>query len=120
MAQDSVPYVAGKNYDLEIVAQGSALKVNVDGKAVLSASDTSFKNGTIGLHSHANKGSIFDDVLVEELPTKAVLLWDDFNNGNFAGWTALNDSNLRATPSGWSVTGKELVQGNDATTFLLY
>jgi hypothetical protein len=120
MAQDSVPYVAGKNYNLEIVAQGSTLKVNVDGKAVLSVSDKSFPKGTIGLHSYANRGSVFDDVLVEELPTKAVLLWDDFNNGNFAGWTALNDANMSATPSGWSIVGKELVQRNDATTFLLY
>jgi Domain of Unknown Function (DUF1080) len=120
MAQDSVPYVAGKNYNVEIVAQGSTLKVNVDGKAVLSVSDKSFKNGTIGLHSYANKGSVFDDVLVEELPTKAVLLWDDFNNGNFTGWTALNDSNLSEAPSGWSVMSKELVQRNDSATFLLY
>jgi hypothetical protein len=120
MAQDTVPYTAGKNYNLEIVAQGSTLKVNVDGKAVLSVTDKSFKTGTIGLHSYANKGSVFDDVLVEELPTKAVLLWDDFNNSNFAGWTALNDTNMSATPSGWAVAGKELVQRNDTRTFLLY
>jgi hypothetical protein len=120
IAQDSVSHIAGKNYSVEIVAQGSSLKVNIDGKYVFSVIDQSFKAGTIGLYSYWNKGSIFDDVLVEELPTKTVLLWDDFNNGNFTGWTIFDNPGEDNKPSAWSVVQGELVQSSNTTTFLLY
>jgi Domain of Unknown Function (DUF1080) len=128
LAKDSVPYIAGKNYQVEIIAQGSSLKVNVDGKPAFSVTDQSFKAGTVALYSSMNKGSVFDDVLVEELPTKAVLLWDDFNNGNFTGWTVFDEAGAGSGPSTWSVVKGELVQssniGSDAGgkpgTFVLY
>jgi hypothetical protein len=127
LTQDSVPYIAGKNYQVEIIAQGSSLTVNVDGKPALSATDQSFKIGAIALYSSHNQGSVFDDVMVEELPTKAVLLWDDFNDGKFTGWTIFDEAGANSGPSAWSVVNGELVQtsniGTDATgvgTFVLY
>ncbi len=128
IAKDSVPYVAGKNYAVEIIAQGSSLKVNIDGKPVFSAIDQSFKAGTVALFSSHNRGSFFDNLLVEELPTKAVLLWDDFNDSNFAGWIVFDEAGTIWGPSTWSVVNGELVQrsniGSNATgnvgTFVLY
>jgi Domain of Unknown Function (DUF1080) len=121
LAQDTVPYIAGKKYDVEIIAQGSSLKVNIDGKSAFSVTDQSFKNGAVALYSSHNQGSVFDDVLVQELPTKAVLLWDDFNNGDLTGWTVFDNPGENNTPSVWSVVTGELVQSaNIAETFVLY
>jgi Domain of Unknown Function (DUF1080) len=128
IAKDSVPYIPGRNYQVEVIAQGSSLKVNVDGKLAFSVTDQSFKTGTIALYSSHNKGSVFDDVLVEELPTKAVLLRDNFNDGNFTAWSVFDDAGTSWGPSAWSVVKGELVQntniGSNAPgnvgTFILY
>jgi hypothetical protein len=127
LAQDSVPYIPGKNYHVEIIAQGGSLKVNIDGKFAFSVTDQSFKVGAVALYSSHNQGSVFDDVLVEELPTKAVLLWDDFNDGKLAGWTIFDEAGAKSGPSAWSILKGELIQtsniGTDATgvgTFALY
>lgn len=128
IAEDAVPYVTGQTYQIEIVAQGSTLKVNIDGQAVFAASDQSFPTGTVALYSSYNQGSVFDDVLVEDLAKKSVLLWDDFNNGKLSGWTVIDDKRTDSGPSAWSVINGELLQtsniGSDSTghpgTFLLY
>jgi hypothetical protein len=128
IAEDAVPYVTGQTYQIEIIAQASNLKVNIDGKAVFAASDPSFSTGTIALYSSYNQGSVFDDVLVEDLVKKSVLLWDDFNNGKLSGWTVIDDKGTDSGPSAWSVINGELRQtsniGSDSTghpgTFLLY
>jgi Domain of Unknown Function (DUF1080)/Fibronectin type III domain len=128
LAKDSVPYIAGRNYQVEVIAQGSSLKVKVDGKPAFSVTDQSFKTGTVALYSSMNKGSVFDDVLVEELPTEAVLLWDNFNNGDSIGWTIFDEAGAKSGPSVWSVVKGELVQssniGSDGTsgvgTFVMY
>ena len=104
------------------------MKVNIDGKPVFSVTDETFKLGALALYSSYNQGSFFDDVLVEDLTTKAVLLWDDFNDAKLAGWKAFDDRGTTSGPSEWSVANGALVQGSnigsDATghpgTFLLY
>jgi fructan beta-fructosidase len=125
IAQDSVPYISGKSYIFEVIAQGSALKVNIDGKPVFSVTDQTFKGGSVALYSSHNAGSIFDDILVEEIPTKAVLLWDNFNDGNFKGWLVFDEDASKEGPSAWSVRDGELVQNsnigaNNRGTFVLY
>ena len=82
LAEDAVGYNLNQTYTVEVIAQGNALKVNIDGKAVFSLTDQSFPVGAVALYSSYNQGSSFDDVLVEDLSTKTVLLWDDFNDGN--------------------------------------
>lgn len=108
LAQDSVAYTSGRTYALQIVAQGSSLKVLIDGKTIFSVTDTSFSEGTIGLYSFYNAGSHFDDVLVEELPTRGILLWDDFSDCKFIGWTIVDEGNHDG-PSEWSVTTGSLI-----------
>jgi hypothetical protein len=128
LAEDAVPYVINQTYGIEIIAQGNTLKVNIDGKAVFSVTDASFMGGAIALYSSHNQGSVFDDVLVEDLTTKTVLLWDDFNTGDLPGWKVFDDPGTTLGPSDWSVVGGAMVQrsniGSDTVghpgTFLLY
>ena len=98
LAQDAVAYTTGQTYTLQIVAQGSSLKVLIDGKTIFSVTDTSFSEGTIALYSHYNTGSSFDDVLVEDLATGRVLLSDNFNDRDLVGWTIIDEGNRTVRP----------------------
>ena len=128
LAEDAVPYSNGITYQVEIVAQGSSLKVNIDGSAIFAVSDASLDAGTVAFYSSYNQGSFFDDLLVEDLATKSALLWDDFNHPALTGWTRVDDAGTTGGPSLWSISSGVLVQssniGSDATgypgTFLLY
>ncbi|MGH7930008.1 MAG: hypothetical protein ACREQV_19700, partial [Candidatus Binatia bacterium] len=129
LAQDAVPYVTNRTYNVEIVVKGDALRVNVDGKAVFAVDDATFRGGAVGLYSSSNQNSYFDDLLVEDLASKAALIWEDFSDNNLAGWTAFDEPGTSHGPSKWSVSGGVLVQSSNvgsgaATgfpgTFLLY
>ncbi|MDT8299959.1 MAG: choice-of-anchor D domain-containing protein [Sedimentisphaerales bacterium] len=64
LAEDSVPYVTGKEYQVKIAVQGSSLQVSIDGSPVFSVTDSTFSSGTIALYSWGNAGSYFDDIMV--------------------------------------------------------
>ncbi|MPZ76505.1 MAG: DUF1080 domain-containing protein [Deltaproteobacteria bacterium] len=116
-----------KTYTLQIIAQGSSLKVLIDGKTIFSVTDTSIADGSIALYSHYNAGSSFDDILIEDLATGSVLLSDNFNDGSSRGWTFIDESNEEG-PARWSVSNGALVQtsnagsttANDLGTYALY
>lgn len=128
LAEDAVPYVAGQIYQIEITAQGATLQLAIDGKPILSASDASLATGSIAFYSSFNQGSSYDDLLVEDLTAKAVLLASSFDAPSLAGWTIIDEAGTSAGPSVWSVVNGALTQasniGSDATghpgTFLLY
>jgi len=65
LAEDSVPYVIGQNYQLKIVADGNTLQVSIDGSSIFSVNDSSLFSGTIALYNWGNIGSYFDDIVVE-------------------------------------------------------
>jgi hypothetical protein len=112
IAQDSEQYVTGRTYGLKISAKGNSLQVHIDGQLVFSVTDSTFAGGTIALYSCYNSGSIFDDVLVEDLNTGNVLLRDDFNDGNLRGWTIIDEGNIDG-PSQWLVSNGALVQNGN-------
>lgn len=127
LAQDAVPYVIGRTYQVEIAAKGSNLQVMIDGNPIFAINDSTFAGGTIALFSRWNEGSHFDDVLVEDANSGNTLLWDDFNDGNFTGWSIIDDAGTSYGPSGWSAQSGALVQssniGSDVDalgTFALY
>jgi hypothetical protein len=128
LAEDGVGYNINQTYAIEIIVQGSALKIKIDGQSVFSISDAAFKSGTIALYSAFNQNSYFEDVVVEDLASKAVLLSDNFNDGNLTGWKPIDEAGTTAGPSVWSVASGALIQssniGSDAPgrpgTFLLY
>ena len=128
LAWDAVPYASGQTYRLEITAQGSLLEVRIDDDPIFSVTDASFDKGTIALYSWRNRGAFFDDILVEDLLTGVVLLWDDFEDDNFTGWTIVDDGGTTDGPSAWSAASGTLVQssniGSNTTgklgTFALY
>jgi hypothetical protein len=67
LAADNVPYVVGRSYQVEVVAQNSQLEVWIDGVRVLQANDTSHNRGSVAFHTWQNNGAYFDDLLVEDL-----------------------------------------------------
>ncbi len=111
LAEDQDPYVVGQSYQVEIVAQGPQLEVWIDGAQIFAVADASFASGTIALYSWGNMGSHFDDVVVEDLATTTVLLADDFNDGDFTGWTIMDEGT--SEPSAWSAATGTLVQSSN-------
>jgi hypothetical protein len=65
LASDAVAYVINQTYQLQIIAQGNLLQVSVDGTSVFSVTDTGLSSGSIALYNWGNKGSYFDNVVVE-------------------------------------------------------
>ena len=74
LAEDIKGYVTGQTYAVEVIVKDTMLEVVVDSALVFTARDSSFSEGTIALYSSSNQGSSFDDVLVEDLVTGAILL----------------------------------------------
>ena len=118
--------MTGDTYNLEITAKGATIEVHINGKIVFSVTDSSLPKGTVALYSSYNPGSSFDDVLVQDLATGAVLLSDDFNDGAFTGWTIV-DEGTDQRPSAWSVKSGSFVQSSNIGsisnldgTFVLY
>lgn len=127
LAADSVPYVTGQTYQMEILVQGSMLEIWADRTLLFSVTDTSFNGGTIALYSSWDKGSIFDDILVKDL-AGSVLPWENFDDRDFTGWTLINENGTTEGPSVWSAVNGAVIQtGNigfngssDHGTFALY
>jgi len=125
LAKDTIPYVTGEIYNLEITAKGATLEVYVNGKIVFSVTDSSLPKGTVALYSSYNPGSAFDDVLVQDLVVGNVLLSDNFNDSAFTGWTIVDEDQ---GVSSWSAKSGALVQssnigsntGNALGTYALY
>jgi hypothetical protein len=112
LAEDLSGYVSGRTYQAEIIANATTLQVAIDGALIFSVTDSSFSRGTIALYSNANQGSSFDDLVIEDLASGAVLLWEDFNDGLFPGWTVVDDRAAARGPSAWSAQSGTLVQSS--------
>jgi hypothetical protein len=112
LSADAIPYARNQVYLVEILAKGATLQVHIDGNTVFSDTDTSIKSGTIGLYSWLNQGSIFDEILVEDLKTGQTLLFDDFKDGNFAGWTIFDEAGS-GERSAWTVTNGMATQSSN-------
>lgn len=114
LAEDDVPYRSFDDYLIEIRVEGSSIEVFVDTERVFSVVDTSFADGGIGVNSHGNQGSYFDNIEVVALPVEEepVLFEDEFSDGDLAGWT-LADVGRNSGPSNWQVTNGELVQSSN-------
>ena len=111
LIEDAVPYTPGQTYQVEIIAQGTSLEVKVDGSQIFFTLDSSITKGSVALYSASNAGSVYDDILVEDLVNKTTLLWDDFNDSNANGWTIVDEGTKRG-PSKWAVSGNTLVQSS--------
>jgi len=108
LAEDSVQYVTGQNYQVKIVAQGSTLQVSIGGSPVFSVNDSSLSSGTIALYSWGNVGSYFDNIVVENLS----ILSEDFNDGNYNGWALVEQGTIDG-PMAWSAATGVMVQSSN-------
>jgi hypothetical protein len=112
LAEDAVPYVSGRVYQVAIVADGTTLEVWIDGARIFSVTDASFREGSMALYTWGNQGGYLDDVVVTDLDTDAVLFSADFNDGKLTDWTIVNDGTSDG-PSAWSVVNGALVQNSN-------
>jgi hypothetical protein len=62
-----VSYEVDRNYQVDIVANGTKLQVFIDNVLVLQAFDSSFSSGSIAMYSWANAGSCFDNIVVQKI-----------------------------------------------------
>ena len=124
LAQDSVPYVVGQSYSVQIKVEGDLIQAFVGGKQIFSVHDGSLSAGTIGLYCWGNQGSCFDDILVEEIPvdtdtqssdpqTPVTSYTEDFSDGDLSGWTIVDAAGTKQGPSVWTVSGGTLIQSTD-------
>jgi len=65
LAKDSVPFVKGRDYQLEIEATGDLIEVIVDGVVVFSVSDDAHTAGAVASYGRGNRGVSFDNLGVE-------------------------------------------------------
>jgi hypothetical protein len=112
LAEDAVKYMTGRVYRVEIIADGTTLQVWIDGARIFSVTDASFQEGSMALYTWGNQGGYFDDVVVTDLDTDAVLFSADFNDGKLTDWTIVNDGTSEG-PSAWSVVNGALVQNSN-------
>jgi hypothetical protein len=128
LAEDAVPYVSGRAYEIKVMALDTRVQVVVDGQTIFSVTDSSLPAGTIALYSRWNKGTVFDNILVEDVRNGNLVLSEDFSDGNLLGWTIVDDAGTEAGPSAWSVQHGALLQssniGSNSSgklgTFVLY
>jgi hypothetical protein len=110
MAEDRLSSAPVQPYELTIVAADEALQVWIDGMLVFSVADDTFFSGAIALYAAGQGDNFFDNVLVEDLGTESVLLWDDFTHGmNADCWTIVEEDRM-ADRSQWSADTGVLIQ----------
>jgi hypothetical protein len=106
--QDTVAYTQGRDYQLEVRAQGSTITVLLDGVQLYSGSDSAHERGTIALYSWRSRNVGFDNVEVTNL-----------TNANSSSSPALFISSPANTPPTLSITGpasnSSLKQGDNIT-----
>ena len=114
---------------MEIIANGARLEIHIDGKRVFSVVDDGFDRGTVALYASSNSEAFFDDMFVQSLSTGAVLLSENFGDGDHNNWTVMDDVGTQGGPSVWSIQNGELVQtstirpldrSSSAGTFVFY
>lgn len=111
LAESPIPYVPGQFYQVDIVADGVTLQVSIEGTLIFSVVDSDIQAGSIGLYTWFSEASSFDDLVVQDLDTEAVLLWDDFTHDNLSSWTIVDEGTWMA-PSAWSVSNGVLSQSS--------
>jgi hypothetical protein len=112
LAEDAIPYTTGQTYHLAIDVNGANIEIRIDGALIFSVSDEAFDWGGIGLYSAFNAGSVFDNIMVNELATGMPLFWDNFDSQNTNGWTIV-DQTTNGGPSAWSGATGALIQGSN-------
>ena len=120
LAEDSVTYVTGQTYAVEITAQGTSIEVRVDGGLVFSVTDGDLSSGTVALYSWGNSGSHFDDVVVENLVDQPPAITSVGSTTGIVGVSYLYDADgtVEATgtaPVTFLVSGPTGMAVNDTT-----
>jgi hypothetical protein len=71
LAEDEFVYELNVDYEVAIEALGAELAVFVDGERVLSATDGSIAQGTVGLYAWSLQGGMFSDIRIDDFRATA-------------------------------------------------
>jgi hypothetical protein len=112
LAEDTSLSTPMQPYELTVVAADEALQIWINDALIFSITDDSLLSGSIALYAAGMGENYFDNILVEDLDTDSVLLWDDFNNSMFADWMIV-DEGMMVDSSEWSAEAGVLVQRAD-------
>ncbi|MCA8955457.1 MAG: alkaline phosphatase D family protein [Planctomycetes bacterium] len=116
LAERPEAFLSHNFYDVRCVARGSDLTVYVDGFRALSATDSSFATGTVGLQTANVDLAAFDDLVVttdtEPLTAANLVFRDDFTDGRVKPWQPEDHTNTNG-PSRWVEAGGALLQLTD-------
>jgi pectate lyase len=118
LASTSVTVSAGTTYTLSLQVSGSTLRSTVNGGSALTATDTAYTAGGIGVATY-NATADFDDVVVETststpLPPSSP---PPVPTGGPTGFASVNALGLNGTTGG---AGGRTVTATNATEFLEY
>jgi hypothetical protein len=109
LAEDTVSAAPQHHYHLTIVALDETLEVWIDATLVFSVRDVDLDRGPIALYALGNGDNSFDNVVVEDLTSQSILLWNDFDDGRFADWVIVDEGVMTAA-SEWAGREGALVQ----------
>jgi hypothetical protein len=98
--------------ELTIITADEALQIWINDALIFSVTDESFLSGSIALYAFGKGNNYFDDILVEDLDTGSVLLWEDFSSGVCTDWMIVDEGVMRDVAE-WSVASGVLVQRAD-------
>ncbi|MGI0116399.1 family 16 glycoside hydrolase [Zooshikella sp. RANM57] len=128
LAEDHVPFSLGQWYSLDIDLQGNTIEVFVDDNLILSASDDTYAQGSIGLYAWANQGTWFDDIKIQRkspLDKPPVISSIENLPAYLPSGSTLPLSIVASDPENkplswhWSVTGPATLMGEFTSTPIL-
>lgn len=76
----------GEDHQIQISVIGDTFIAYVDGKEVVSVSDSTYIEGTIGFRTWDNSRATFDDISILDPTTSALLLAEDFEDSEANDW----------------------------------
>lgn len=112
LAEDLISYTVGQTYQLNIIANGNVLKVNIDSAPIFSVVDSDFSVGGIALYSSGNVGSHFDDITMSDINSTHTVSETFIDPLSINKLTIIDQGDLEG-PSAWAVTAGSLTQSSN-------
>ncbi|MCK5609637.1 hypothetical protein KAR91_47630, partial [Candidatus Pacearchaeota archaeon] len=107
LGEDTVPYVSGQTYQLEITADGANIAIEIDQSPIFSLVDPDLSSGTVAFYCWGNTGAFFDDAVVTD--TQNIIIWEeDFTSVDIKSWFIVDEGTID-TPSSWQVDGSQML-----------
>jgi hypothetical protein len=100
LVRDTVAYVPGQTYQIDIRLSPEYIHVDVDGSQVLSAFDDSLARGSLALYCWGNAGTYFDNVSIRPLDFNTIQCISGEGPGTIIEGFAITSSDTHSNPCG--------------------